>query len=105
LASAVPDGRAEQRHPLIWIGIVHFDDDMMPVRLRNISSIGAMIETPEPLPEGAEVRLDLGDAGALPARVLWMHGGSCGPRLLGAVRPDEACAGPSASDSRPLRGA
>lgn len=70
--------RAELRHPLIWNGDVHFDHDTRPVRLRNISATGAMVEIGEALPVGAELHLDLGEAGALFASVSWARGDQAG---------------------------
>ena len=71
------DGRGEFRHPLIWSGQIHYDFESTPVRLRNISRNGAMIECSVPLPIGAEPLLDLGDAGSIFARVSW----SCGDQV------------------------
>jgi hypothetical protein len=70
--------RSEPRHPLIWCGEVHFDHDTRPVRLRNISASGALIEIMDVLPAGAEVHLDLGEAGALFATVSWTRGDQVG---------------------------
>lgn len=70
--------RSEPRHPLIWNGDVHFDHDTRPVRLRNISASGAMIETADTLPVSAELHLDLGKAGALFATVSWARGDQVG---------------------------
>lgn len=68
----------ELRHPLIWSGLVHFDHDSSPVRLRNISSNGALIEVTVTYPVGAELLLDLGEAGSIFATVHWARGDQCG---------------------------
>lgn len=71
--------RGEQRHPMIWHGHVHFDYDSHKVRLRNISTSGALIESPVPFPLGAEIMLDLGEgAGHVFAHVSWSHGDQYG---------------------------
>jgi hypothetical protein len=70
--------REEARHPLIWNGVVHYDHDTTPVRLRNISSTGALIEGGPALPVGAELLLDLDDAGTCFATVSWVHGDQAG---------------------------
>ena len=70
--------RVEPRHPLIWCGEIHFDHDTRPVRLRNISASGALIEIMDVLPTGAELHLDLGEAGALFATVSWARGDQVG---------------------------
>lgn len=71
--------RQAERHPLIWNGVVYHDyDDVEPVRLRNISVAGALVQSSHDLPEGATVYLDLGPAGRLEATVRWTRGGQSG---------------------------
>src|SRR6185436_14267411 len=55
--------RDEKRHPLIWKGEIHYAHDSNPVRLRNISAGGALVDVAVDYPLGAEVLLDLGNAG------------------------------------------
>ena len=69
--------RAERRHPLVWIGQVLYNHGSEKVRLRNISENGALIECPVSYPIGAEIYLDLDDAGQHFATVSW----SCGDKL------------------------
>lgn len=78
--SAAPDSqrRAELRHPLIWSGEIHFDYESTSVRLRNISEHGAMVDCSKPIPEGAELLLDLGGAGQHFAFVSWVRGDQLG---------------------------
>jgi hypothetical protein len=73
--------RAESRHPLIWRGIIHYDFDSSPVRLRNISATGALIDSVRPLPEGVELMLDLAEAGTISATVTWSIGEQTGLRF------------------------
>jgi hypothetical protein len=88
----------EVRHPLIWSGLVHFNHDSTPIRLRNISSGGALIECSEAFPVGAELLLDLGEAGAIFASVHWAHGDQAGLKFhtpyevsaLAKARPEVA---------------
>jgi hypothetical protein len=68
----------EPRHNLIWIATLHFDHDSYPVRMRNISSEGAMLETKHQFPVGTEVLLDLEEAGTAFAKVQWAKGGQIG---------------------------
>jgi hypothetical protein len=70
--------RQAERHPLIWNGVVYHDYDMEPVRLRNISVTGALVQSSHDFPEGATVYLDLGPAGKLEATVRWTRGGQSG---------------------------
>lgn len=69
--------REEKRHPLIWKGEIHYAHDSNPVRLRNISSGGALVDVVVDYPVGAEVMLDLGDAGQFFTTVKW----SCGEQV------------------------
>ena len=69
------DGR---RHPLIWSGSLHYDFASTPVRLRDISEKGALVECQSALPVGAEPLLDLGDAGSIFAIVTWAIGDHMG---------------------------
>jgi hypothetical protein len=74
--------RRERRHPLIWSGVVHHDYQSNPVRLRNISSTGALVECETPLRVGSEPLLDLGDAGQVFASVSWAVGDQAGLKFL-----------------------
>jgi PilZ domain-containing protein len=81
--------RAGLRHPLIWSGEIHYDYESTRVRLRNISEQGAMVDCSKSIPEGAELLLDLGDAGQHFANVSWARGDQLGLRFQ---RPfDIAC--------------
>ncbi|MBA3510559.1 PilZ domain-containing protein [Sphingomonas sp.] len=92
------DKRGEVRHPLIWSGIVHHDYEWDAVRLRNISTTGALIECPSNLPTGVMVYLELGEAGKLAATVNWSLGDQAGlsfhepfdVRSLWKLKPDVA---------------
>ena len=90
--------RTSSRHPLIWKGSILFQHDTLPVRLRNISPAGALLDAPHPLPTDAEVYLDLGAAGSLFANVSWSRGDQLGLQFaerfdiaqLAKLRPDLA---------------
>lgn len=98
LAAAPPSRRGELRHPLIWSGEVLFQHDRHPVRLRNVSSTGALVESATSFPVGAEVYLDLDQAEALFAVISWAHGDQFGLAFrqpfnlnrLAAVKPQVA---------------
>jgi len=70
--------RFEKRHPLIWKGEIHYAFDSNPVRLRNISEGGALVDVAIDYPVGAEVMLDLGTAGQFGAIVTWAAGDQAG---------------------------
>ena len=77
-AAQGPELRAAMRHPLIWSGELHHGTHSWHVRLRNISSSGALIECSGSLRVDSEVLLDLGKAGALTASVSWAVGDHIG---------------------------
>jgi len=73
--------RSAPRHPLIWNGTLHNDFQSSTVRIRNISSTGAMIELTEQISVGAEPLLELSETVALPATVEWAIGDQAGLRF------------------------
>jgi hypothetical protein len=70
--------RIEPRHPLIWSGFVHYEHETTSVRLRNISATGALIEGGPAFKVGAELLLDLDEAGTPFATVSWVCGDQAG---------------------------
>ena len=70
--------RGDDRHPLIWMGDVHFDHSTSRVRLRNVSESGALVEGECSYPVGATVLLDLDQAGQHFALVVWSRGPQSG---------------------------
>ena len=90
--------RRERRHPLIWSGTLHHDYQSTPVRLRNISSTGALVECAALLRAGSEPLLDLGGAGTVDTTVSWVVGDQVGLKFrqpfdmtqLARSRPDVA---------------
>lgn len=102
-----PEENYEQRrvvrHPLIWNGTLFNGYATEPVRLRNISPNGALVQAACDFPVGSSVFLDLGASGELEATVRWSRGGQSGlafaepyeMQLLARSRPEVA------SDERP----
>ena len=91
--------RDEKRHPLIWKGEIHYAHDSNPVRLRNVSQGGALVDIATDYPIGAEVMLDLGDAGQFFVTVQWLCGDQAGLRF---VQPfDLACLAKARPDVTP----
>ena len=91
--------RDEKRHPLIWKGEIHYAHDSTPVRLRNVSQGGALVDIAADYPLGAEVMLDLGDAGQFFVTVQWICGDQAGLRF---VQPfDLACLAKARPDVTP----
>lgn len=87
--------RHERRHPLVWVGQIFYNHDSEKVRLRNISENGALVESPISYPLGAEVYLDLDEAGQHFATVNWSFGDKVGLqfkdkfdlKVLGKTKP------------------
>jgi diguanylate cyclase (GGDEF)-like protein/PAS domain S-box-containing protein len=69
------------RHRLIRNGRLIWQGRTLPVRLRNISTGGAMIECESELEPGIPVELDLSEAGILAAEVRWCQQGQIGLRF------------------------
>jgi len=91
--------RDEKRHPLIWKGEIHYAHDSNPVRLRNVSGGGALVDVAVDYPLAAEVLLDLGDAGQHFATIQWVCGDQAGLRF---VKPfDLACLANARPDVTP----
>lgn len=94
------DHRCASRHPLIWSGMLYHDYQSTRVRVRNISSTGAMLETPDKVRVGAQPLLELSDTVSVSATVEWAVGDQVGLHfhsefdlsLLADVRPAVASA-------------
>jgi hypothetical protein len=69
------------RHRLLRRGALILGDSEFPVRLRNISKEGAMVECERELPAGTRIKLDLDEAGRLDAEVRWSQRGQVGMRF------------------------
>lgn len=80
-AAADPGKRDDRRHPLIWVGEIHYAHDSHPARLRNVSEGGALIDIAADYPAGAEVMLDLAEAGQFFATIAWTCGDQAGLRF------------------------
>ncbi len=92
------ENRDSRRHPLIWSGALHYDFGTTPVRLRDISQSGALVECQSTVPVGAEPLLDLGDDISIFATVTWAIGDHLGLKFrepfdmqqLASARPEVA---------------
>ena len=59
------------RHGLLRKAMLHWEERAMDVRLRNISTGGALVECPRGLPPGTHVMVNLPGCGELQAEVRW----------------------------------
>ena len=97
----------EPRQRLLRGGTLYWSGVSIPVRLRNISSGGARVEGERELCHGAEVELDLGEAGFHTAEVRWCADGQIGLRFpagfdLDALAPAQTqTAGPAPDVLKP----
>ena len=89
----------EPRQRLLRSGTLYWSGISVPVRLRNISSGGARVESERGLCPGSEVELDLGDAGFQIAEVRWSKDGQVGLRF--AAEFDLDSLSPVAASSEP----
>src|SRR4029079_8329720 len=72
------DQRVADRHPLIWTGVLHHDYQSSPIRVRNISSTGCMIECSAPVRVDPEPLLELSEALSISGTVMWVVGDQVG---------------------------
>jgi hypothetical protein len=86
----------EQRQTLLRAGTLYWSGISIPVRLRNISSTGARVESGRELVPGAEVELDLGEAGFQVAEVRWCRSGQVGLHFAEAFDLDSLAPGAAA---------
>jgi hypothetical protein len=75
------DQRIADRHPLIWTGVLHHDYQSSPIRVRNISTTGCMIECSAPVRVDTEPLLELSDALSVSGTVVWVVGDQVGFRF------------------------
>ena len=64
----------ESRVRIIRAALLHHDGEVQGARLRNISSGGALVESRDELPIGAEVRLDFAAGGLVDGTIRWVKG-------------------------------
>jgi len=82
--TAESDGDQAQRakrHPLIWSGTLHCNGQRMPIRVRNISATGAMVQCSDTVPNGADAMLELSETVSVHGTVGWVVGDQVGLRF------------------------
>src|SRR3954451_11079151 len=92
-----------QRVPRIRIiraALLHYEGQVLGVRLRNISSGGALVESREEVAVGAEIQLDFAAGGLIEAKVIWTRCRKFGCQLkemftLKLLQPTKTAAGPA----------
>ena len=68
----------EPRHRLIRLAVAILDDERVELKLRNISSMGALAECPIPVSPGLSLTLDIVGVGPVRGVVRWAQSGKFG---------------------------
>jgi diguanylate cyclase (GGDEF)-like protein len=68
----------EPRHRLMRRAITCIDDETLEVRLRNISSMGALVDCPIPVSPGTTLAMDIVGVGPVQGIVRWAQSGKFG---------------------------
>jgi hypothetical protein len=68
----------EPRHRLMRRAVTSIDDELVEVKLRNISSMGAQVECPLSVAPGTELTIDIVGVGPVRATVRWAQAGKFG---------------------------
>jgi EAL domain-containing protein (putative c-di-GMP-specific phosphodiesterase class I) len=82
----------EPRHRLMRRAVTCVDDEMVEVKLRNISSMGALVECPVAAAPGTELAIDIVGVGPVRGLVRWAQSGKFGVQFthsfdLGRLAP------------------
>jgi EAL domain-containing protein (putative c-di-GMP-specific phosphodiesterase class I) len=72
----------EPRIRIIRATLLHHEGQVKGARLRNISSGGALVESREEIPVGAQIQLDFAAGGLIDAEVRWSKGTQFGCQFL-----------------------
>jgi hypothetical protein len=73
----------EPRHRLMRRAITAIDGETIEVKLRNISSMGALVECPLPIAPGVELAIDIVGVGPVRGVVRWAQAGQFGVQFDG----------------------
>lgn len=79
------DSRSGQRTNLFVAAVLYSEEGNCPVKVRNLSESGALIEAATLPPVGTAVRLCRGSL-AVPGKVVWQRAGKAGLRFGSAIR-------------------
>lgn len=85
--SSNPQNRRSRRSNVLMSASLELSGTSLPVKLRNLSSEGALIEGDKLPVEGAELIFKKAEL-ALPARVAWVEGKRAGLAFAQALHPE-----------------
>jgi hypothetical protein len=71
----------EPRHRLMRRAITCIDDETLEVKLRNISSMGTLVDCPLSVPPGLALTIDIVGVGPVTGMVCWAQSGKFGLRF------------------------
>ena len=72
----------EPRQRLMRRAIAEIDGEVTEIRLRNISSMGALVECPKPVAPGLVITIDIVGAGPVLGTVRWAQSGKFGVQFI-----------------------
>lgn len=84
----VPDARSARRANVFLSAVLDVAGSSFPVRIRNLSPAGALVDGKDLPPKGDAVRLQRGPHSAV-ASVMWRKGDACGLRFASVVPVQE----------------
>jgi hypothetical protein len=87
-SAAAPDNRSNERSNMFVMGTLYASGGSTPVRIRNLSRTGALIEAAALPPKGTAVRLSRGTLSVAGA-MMWVTGGKGGVQLASSVSAED----------------
>lgn len=97
--ASVNDERSGRRANVFLAGMLHSAGGAFPVRIRNLSTGGALVEGKDLPDEGNAVRLQRGPS-TVAARIAWHRNDTCGLRFSAAIPAEQWIAYGTASSSQ-----
>ena len=86
--SNVPQNRRSPRSNVLMQASLELSGTSLPVKLRNLSEDGALVEADKLPVEGSAIVFRRGDL-SVPGRVAWVKGGHAGIGFTGKLNPDQ----------------
>lgn len=85
--ASTPQNRRQRRSNVLMAAALELSGASIPVKLRNLSADGALVEGEQLPVEGAEVIFRRNEL-AMPARVVWVRGGRAGISFKDNLPPE-----------------
>ena len=97
------NAKRERRDSLFLLATLRLGLVELPVKVRNLSSGGAMLEGVVSAKKGAPVSLNIRNIGWVDGDIAWVEGARCGISFRDQIDPQAARIQISATDSRPAQ--